>query len=48
MQDPEFLADAKRRNLDVDPKDGEQLAARIKKIYATPKSIVDKIAELIK
>jgi hypothetical protein len=28
--------------------DGEQLAALIKKIYATPKPIVDKLGELIK
>jgi tripartite-type tricarboxylate transporter receptor subunit TctC len=48
MKDPEFIADAKRQKLDVDPEDGEHLAALIKKIYATPKPIVDKIAELIK
>ena len=30
------------------PVDGEQLAALVKKIYATPKPIVDKIGELIK
>jgi hypothetical protein len=48
MKDPDFLADAKKQKLDVNPKDGEQLAAMIKKIYATPKPTVDKIAELIK
>jgi hypothetical protein len=36
MKDPDFLADAKKRKLNVDPMDGEQLAALIKKIYATP------------
>jgi hypothetical protein len=30
------------------PVDGEHLAALVKKMYATPKPIVDKIAELIK
>jgi tripartite-type tricarboxylate transporter receptor subunit TctC len=48
MQDPEFLEDAKRNMLDVEPEDGEHLAALIQKIYATPKPIVDKIGELIK
>jgi tripartite-type tricarboxylate transporter receptor subunit TctC len=48
MQDPEFLADAKRQKLPVDPKDGAYLAGLIAKIYATPKPIVDRVAELIK
>jgi tripartite-type tricarboxylate transporter receptor subunit TctC len=48
MKDPDFVADAKKQKLDVDPEDGEHLAALIKKIYATPKPIVDKIGELIK
>jgi len=48
MQDPDFLADAKKQKLDVVPKDGEHLAGLVKKIYATPKSIVDKVGELIK
>jgi len=48
MKDPDFIADAKKQKLDLDPKDGELLAALIKKIYATPKQIVDKIGELIK
>jgi hypothetical protein len=47
-RDPEFIADAKRQKLPVDPKDGQYLAALIKKIYATPKPIVDRVAELIK
>jgi tripartite-type tricarboxylate transporter receptor subunit TctC len=48
MKDPEFIEDAKRNMLDVEPEDGEHLTALIKKIYATPKPIVDKIGELIK
>lgn len=48
MKDPEFIADTKKQKLDVEPEDGEHLAALINKIYATPKPIVDKIAELIK
>jgi len=48
MKDPDFLADAKKQKLDVAPMDGEQLSALVKKIYATPKPIVDKVSELIK
>ena len=48
MKDPEFLADAKKQKLDVEPEDGEHLEALIKKIYATPKPIVEKVGELIK
>ena len=48
MRDPEFIEDAKRNMLDVDPEDGEHLAALIQKVYATPKPIVEKIGELIK
>ena len=48
MRDPEFLADAEKQKLGVDPKDGEHLAALIKRIYATPKPIVDRVTELSK
>jgi tripartite-type tricarboxylate transporter receptor subunit TctC len=48
MQDPAFIEDVKKQKLDLEPEDGEHLAALIKKIYATPKPIVDRIAELIK
>src|SRR5262245_8277827 len=48
MTDPEFLADAERQRLAVQPEDGEYLAALIKKIYATPQAIVERVTELIK
>jgi len=48
MTDPEFLDDARRQKLDVEPEDGEHVAAIVRRIYATPKPIVDKIGELIK
>jgi tripartite-type tricarboxylate transporter receptor subunit TctC len=48
MKDADFVADAKKQKLDVAPKDGELLTALVKKSYATPKPIVDKVAELIK
>lgn len=48
MTDPEFLADAERQKIDVQPEDGEHLAVLIKKIYTTQRSIVDRVTELIK
>jgi tripartite-type tricarboxylate transporter receptor subunit TctC len=48
MKDPEFLEDARRNMLDVEPEDGDHLEALIRRVYATPKPIVDKIGELIK
>jgi tripartite-type tricarboxylate transporter receptor subunit TctC len=48
MKDAEFRADAERSKLELAPEDGEHLAALIAKIYATPKSIVDRISSLIK
>jgi tripartite-type tricarboxylate transporter receptor subunit TctC len=47
MKDPEFIAEAGLRKLSLDPEDGEQLEALIKKAYATPKPIIDRIAKLI-
>jgi len=48
MKDPEFIEDAKKQKLDIDPVSGVQLEALIKKIYATPKDVVDKVGALIK
>jgi len=44
MKDPDMLAEAKRMNLAVDAITGEQVAALIKQIYATPKDVVAKAA----
>jgi tripartite-type tricarboxylate transporter receptor subunit TctC len=48
MKDPEFAADVKRNKFDLEPEDGEHLAALINKIYATPKTIIDRVSNLIK
>jgi tripartite-type tricarboxylate transporter receptor subunit TctC len=48
MKDPEFLADARKGKLDVNPTDGAELEKLIHRIYATPKPLVEKIATLIK
>jgi tripartite-type tricarboxylate transporter receptor subunit TctC len=48
MKDAEFVAEVQARKLELEPEDGEHLAALIRKIYATPKPIIDKIGSLIK
>ncbi len=47
MKDPDFIADAKRQKLDVEPKDGAHLEQLIRDIYATPRPIIEKIGKLI-
>jgi tripartite-type tricarboxylate transporter receptor subunit TctC len=47
MKDPDFIAETQVRKLNLDPADGEQLEALVKKTYATPKPIIDRIAKLI-
>jgi hypothetical protein len=48
MKDPAFIADAKKQKLSVEPKGGANLETLVKKIYATPKPIMDKVGDLIK
>jgi tripartite-type tricarboxylate transporter receptor subunit TctC len=48
MKDAEFADEVKKAKFELEPANGVQLTGLIGKIYATPKSIVDKVAELIK
>jgi tripartite-type tricarboxylate transporter receptor subunit TctC len=48
MRDPEFIADVKKEKLDLEPEDGEHLAALIAKMYQTPKAVVEKVSALLK
>jgi tripartite-type tricarboxylate transporter receptor subunit TctC len=48
MKDPEFMADVKRNKFELEPEDGQHLAALIDKIYATPKPIIERVSNLIK
>lgn len=47
MRDAEFIADAKRAKFELEPEDGEYLAALIRKIYATPKPIIELVSRLM-
>jgi tripartite-type tricarboxylate transporter receptor subunit TctC len=48
MQDAEFVAEATRSGLAVEPVGGAQLAALVERIYATPKAIIEKVAAMMK
>jgi tripartite-type tricarboxylate transporter receptor subunit TctC len=47
MTDPEFVAEVKRNKFDLEPEDGEHLAELIRKIYATPRSIIERVGKAI-
>jgi tripartite-type tricarboxylate transporter receptor subunit TctC len=44
MNDPELRSEAAKMNLAVEPSTGEQVAALLRQIYATPKAVVEKAA----
>jgi tripartite-type tricarboxylate transporter receptor subunit TctC len=43
MQDPEFLADAKARSLDVDPARGEEIQKLVEQLYTTPPAVIERM-----
>jgi tripartite-type tricarboxylate transporter receptor subunit TctC len=48
MTDPDFVAEATKNGLAVEPVSGAQLAALVDKIYGTPKAIIDKVSAMMK
>jgi hypothetical protein len=47
MQDPEFLADAHRTALEVNPVSGRAVEALIEELYGTPDDVVAKTRQVI-
>jgi tripartite-type tricarboxylate transporter receptor subunit TctC len=47
MKDPQYLDEARRIGLDVNPLDGEGIAALIRKVQGTPQPVVDRLRELL-
>ena len=41
MQDPDFVADIKQRNLTLEPLSGEEVQKMVEAVVATPKQLVD-------
>jgi tripartite-type tricarboxylate transporter receptor subunit TctC len=46
MKDPEFLAEAEKANLEVEPLTGEEMERLIRSAYSTPKALVQRAVEL--
>jgi tripartite-type tricarboxylate transporter receptor subunit TctC len=47
MNDVDFLSDAKRRGLDIDPITGEQFDKMISDLYATPPAVVERVKAVL-
>src|SRR5215471_2070456 len=48
MKDNEFLADAEKSQLEINPVDGAEVEKLVKELYQTPKPLADKAAQLIR
>ncbi len=48
MKDPNFLAEAKKGKLEIEPVSGVKMEELLKKAYATPKNLVDRLTEASK
>ena len=48
LQDKDFLADAERTRIDIEPSSGERVQQLVEQLYATPKATVERAKELIK
>jgi tripartite-type tricarboxylate transporter receptor subunit TctC len=42
LKDPAFLAEAQKQKLDISPASGEDLAARVERLYRTPMAVVER------
>ncbi len=48
LRDPEFLADAKQQNLDVDPVSGDEIQSLVRSVYASPPEVIARARAAIK
>jgi tripartite-type tricarboxylate transporter receptor subunit TctC len=46
MKDPDFLMEAARQKLIINPVSGEKIAGLLERIYASPKDVLDRVAAL--
>jgi tripartite-type tricarboxylate transporter receptor subunit TctC len=47
MKDPEFLADAKRRKIDLDFTSGAEIQSLVEGLYAIPRPVLDRVRTII-
>ncbi len=48
MKDPEFLAEAKKANLDINPGEGSELEQNVKEIFRLEPGLIAKLKEILK
>ena len=48
LKDPDFLADATKMKLTINPKDAATVSALVKKMYASPRDLLDKVNKALK
>ena len=48
MKDPELIEEAKKSKIEINPRSGEEVEALVKKIYAAPRELVDRMAKVIR
>src|SRR5215468_2070167 len=47
MKDPEFLAEARKLNLDVNPLSGAAITSLLTELYAMPRNVIEKAAQAV-
>ena len=47
MNDPDFLAETKRKKLDMNPTTGEEVEALAKDVMSQPKEVVEKLKKMM-
>ena len=47
LKDPEFLAEAKKKNMDIEPATGEELETIAKEIIAQPQEVIERMKKLL-
>ncbi len=48
MKDPEFLAEAKKANLDINPDDGAELEQNVREVFKLEPGLIAKLKEILK
>jgi hypothetical protein len=48
MTDPAFLAEAEKLHLEVQPVNGAQIERVLRKVYSSPKTLVDRVRSLMR
>ena len=48
LRDPQTLADAARQNMEIRPASAEETLEMVRKVYATPQTLVDRMSALLK